>query len=373
MIYLDNSATTKPKREVLETFMTANEDYYGNPASLHKMGNDAENLLESARRQIAQLLHMDHIVFTSGGTESNNLALIGTANAYRHRGSHIISAVTEHASVLKTLDELEGRGFEITRLPVDPSGQIDLEELKNSLRSDTILVSLMHVNNEIGVINPIAEIKKIISTTRAFLHTDAVQSIGKIPFDPNAMPDLLTLSAHKIHGLKGSGLLAFNNRVQPAAIVYGGGQEGGHRSGTVAVPHAAALAKALRLAQPNPLFAEWNKSLREFFNSFDDVRIISPEGAASHILSVALRGVNGEVLVSGLQDEAVLVSTSSACSSKNTETSHVIEAMSLPPVYRDGVIRISFGSFTTQQEIIDFQQAFKKVHRIIKGVRHNEN
>ncbi|MFD1030380.1 cysteine desulfurase family protein [Metaplanococcus flavidus] len=372
MIYFDNSATTKPKKEVLETFMKASEEYYGNPASLHKIGNDAENLLESARKQIAQLLNMKRIVFTSGGTESNNLALIGTATAYRHRGSHVISAVTEHASVLKTLDELESRGFEITRLSVDKAGQIDLDELKASLRNDTILVSLMHVNNETGVINPLSEIKKIISSTRAFLHTDAVQSIGKIGLDPQNTPDLLTLSAHKIHGLKGGGILAFNN-FQPEPIIYGGGQEAGIRSGTVAVPHAAALAKALRLAQPNPLFPEWNRSLREFFSTFDDIMIISPDSAAPHILSLALSGVTGEVLVSGLQDEAVIVSTSSACSSKNTETSHVIDAMNVPPVFRDGVIRISFGAFTTQQDIMDFQHAFKKVHRIIKGVRKNEN
>lgn len=372
MIYLDNSATTKPHKEVLATFIKANEEYFGNPASLHKIGNDAENLLESARRQIAQLLNMNHIVFTSGGTESNNLAIMGTANAYRQRGRHIISAVTEHASVLKPLDELERRGFEITRLSVDKSGQIDLEELKNSLRSDTILVTLMHINNETGAVQPITEIKKILSGTRALLHTDAVQSIGKIWLDPNFMPDLLTMSAHKIHGLKGSGVLAFNN-VQPEAILFGGGQEAGYRSGTVAVPLAAALAKALRLAEPNPLFEQWNRSLREFFVSFEDVRIISPSDAAPHILTIALRGAKGEVLVSGLQDEAVIVSTSSACSSKNTEMSHVIGALKIPPVFRNSVIRLSFGAFTTEQDITDFQHAFKKVHRIIKGVRNNEN
>lgn len=372
MIYLDNSATTKPKKEVLETFVKANEEYYGNPASLHKVGNDAENLLESARRQIAQLLNMDHIVFSSGGTEANNLALLGTASAYRQRGRHIISAVTEHASVLKTLDELERRGFEITRLPVDRSGQIDLNDLKNNLRSDTILVTLMHVNNETGAIHPISEIKKILSPSRALLHTDAVQSIGKMELDPAFMPDLLTLSAHKIHGLKGSGLLAFNN-VQPEAILFGGGQESGYRSGTVAVPQAAALAKALRLAQPNPLFEQWNRKLRKFFLSFEDVLVISPPDAAAHILSIALRGAKGEVLVSGLQDEGVIVSTSSACSSKNTETSHVIAALNLPHAYKEGVIRLSFGAYTTEQQIMDFQAAFQKVHQLIKGVRKDED
>lgn len=367
MIYLDNSATTKPKKEVLDTFTKASEDYFGNPASLHKIGNDAENLLESARKQIAQILHMDHIVFTSGGTESNNLAILGTAEAYAHRGRHIISSNSEHASVIKALEVLEGRGFEITRLPVGKSGQIDLNELKNNLRNDTILVTLIHVNNETGAVNPISEIKKILTGTRTFLHTDAVQSIGKIPLDPDNMPDLLTLSGHKLHGLKGSGVLAFNE-VQPAAIILGGGQESGYRSGTVPVPLAAALAKALRLAQPNPQFSGWNKSLREFFNSFADIMVISPDNAASHILSVAMKGVKGEILVSGLQDRSIIVSTSSACSSRNTKTSHVIEALNISPAYRDGVIRISFGAYTSQQDILDFQHAFKKVHRIIKGV-----
>lgn len=367
MIYLDNSATTKPKKEVMETFIKASEHYYGNPASLHKIGNEAENLLESARKQIAQILHMDHVVFTSGGTESNNLAILGTAAAYAHRGRHIISSNSEHASVMNSLDELENRGFEITRLSVTNSGHIDLEKLKNELRNDTILVTLMHVNNETGAVNPIADIKKLLKGTRTFLHTDAVQSIGKIPLDQADMPDLLTLSAHKVHGLKGSGVLAFN-AVQPEAVILGGGQESGYRSGTVPVPLAAAMAKALRLAQPNPKFSEWNKSLREFFSSFDDIMVISPENAAPHILSVAMKGIKGEILVSGLQDKSVIVSTSSACSSKNKKTSHVIEALDISPAYRDGVMRISFGAFTNQQDIIDFQQAFKEVHRIIKGV-----
>lgn len=367
MIYLDNSATTKPKKEVLETFIKASEHYYGNPASLHKIGNDAENLLESARKQIGQILHMAHIVFTSGGTESNNLAILGTAAAYAHRGRHIISSNSEHASVLSSLEELENKGFEITRLAVNKFGQIDLEELKNELRNDTILVTLIHVNNETGAVNPIADVKKLLKGKRTFLHTDAVQSIGKISLDLADMPDLLTLSAHKLHGLKGSGILAFND-VQPEAIILGGGQESGYRSGTVPVPLAAATAKALRIAQPNPQFSRWNKSLREFFSSFDDIMVISPENAASHILSIAMKGVKGEILVSGLQDESIIVSTSSACSSKNKKTSHVIEALNISPAYRDGVIRISFGAFNNEQNIKDFQQAFKKVHRIIKGV-----
>jgi cysteine desulfurase len=367
MIYLDNSATTKPKSEVLDTFQKANEQFYANPASLHQMGNEAEKLLEKARQQITGLLHMEHAIFTSGGTEANNLALFGTAYAYQHRGKHIITAVTEHPSVLNSLKVLEEQGFEITRLSVDRYGQISIDELKDALRSDTILVSLMHVNNEIGTIHPVADVARLLKQTRTFLHVDAVQSIGKIALDQTAMPDLLTMSAHKIHGLKGSGVLAFN-QVELKAVQVGGGQESGLRSGTVSVPHAAALARALRLAEPNPEHRKWNKELREFFAGFPNVRVVSPEAGAPHILSIAARGIKGEILVSGLQKESVIVSTSSACSSKSRDTSHVIEAIKLPREFKDGVIRISFGAFTAQEDIDQLKKAFERVNRLIKGV-----
>ncbi len=367
MIYLDNSATTKPKKEILETFVKANEQFYANPASLHQLGNAAEDLLEKARAQVAALLHMKHVAFTSGGTESNNLAIFGTAHAYQSRGKHIITAVTEHPSVLNSFNVLEEQGFEITRLSVDHFGRISLDELKNALRNDTILVSLMHVNNEIGTIHPIADIARLLKGTRTFFHVDAVQSIGKLAFDQTEMPDLLTMSAHKIHGLKGSGVLAFND-VELKAVQVGGGQESGLRSGTVSVPHAAALAKALRLAEANPVFAKWNDDLREFFEGYSNIRVVSPEKGAPHILSIAAKGIKGEILVSGLQKEGIIVSTSSACSSKSRETSHVIEAIRLPRDYKDGVIRISFGAFTTRQDIRHFKKAFERVTRLIKGV-----
>ncbi|MGI2326334.1 cysteine desulfurase family protein [Planococcus sp. YIM B11945] len=368
MIYLDNSATTKPKKEVLNAFLLANEQYYANPASLHQLGNEAEHLLETARQQIIRLLNMDHAIFTSGGTESNNLALIGTAHSYQHRGKHIITAETEHPSVLNALAKLAEEGFEVEKLPVGRFGEIDLDELKNALRSDTILVSLMHVNNEIGAVHPVAEIARLLKNTRTLFHVDAVQSIGKIPLDPSAMPDLLSVSAHKIHGLKASGVLAFN-QVELKAILAGGGQEFGLRSGTVSVPHAAALAKALRLAEPNPQHAVWNKQLRDFFAKFQEVLVISPQDGAPHILSLAVKGIKGEVLVTGLQKEEVIVSTSSACSSKSQTASHVIEAIGMPHSYKEGMIRISFGAFTTEQDIGKLKKAFERVYRLIKGAK----
>lgn len=367
MNYLDNSATTKPKKEVLDAFVKVNEQFYANPASLHAFGNQAEDLLETARAQLKELLYMDKIIFTSGGTESNNLALIGTAHSYQHRGRHIVTAQTEHPSVLNSLAALEQQGFEVTRLTVSHSGDIDMDELKNSLRSDTILVSLMHVNNEIGTIHPIADIAHMLKERRILFHVDAVQSMGKLTFDPAAMPDLLSISGHKIHGLKGSGLLAYSG-VKLQAIQYGGGQESGIRSGTVSVPNAVALAKAVRMAEPNPLHLEWNQDLRQFFSEFKDVKIVSPEGAAPHILAVAVKGIKGEILVSGLQKESVIVSTSSACSSKSRAASHVIQAIGLPREFREGVMRISFGAFTEEQDIISIKRAFQRVYRMIKGV-----
>ncbi|MBT2569014.1 cysteine desulfurase family protein [Planococcus sp. ISL-110] len=367
MIYLDNSATTRPRKEVLDAFVAANERFYANPSSLHVLGNQAEDLLETARNQLKERLYMEEIVFTSGGTEANNLALIGTARSYQHRGKHIVTAQTEHPSVLNSLAALEQEGFSVTRLPVSRSGAIDVDELKNALQSDTILVSLMHINNEIGTVHPIAEIAVLLKERRIFFHVDAVQSIGKLVFDPAAMPDLLSISGHKIHGLKGSGLLAYSG-VQLQAIQYGGGQESGIRSGTVSVANAVALAKALRLAQPNPLHLTWNQRLRGFFSEFNGVKVVSPKDAAPHILAVAVKGVKGEILVSGLQKESVIVSTSSACSSKNGDTSHVIGAIGLPREFKDGVMRISFGAFTEEQDIIALQSAFQRVYRTIKGV-----
>ncbi|MGB6407596.1 MAG: cysteine desulfurase family protein [Planococcus donghaensis] len=367
MIYLDNSATTKPKKEVLDTFVKVNEQFYANPASLHELGNQAEDLLETARSQLKELLHMEKIIFTSGGTEANNLALIGTARNYQHRGKHIITSETEHPSVLKSVAALESEGFEITRLPVGNFGEINIDKLKNSLRNDTILVSLMHVNNEIGTVHPIAEIAHLLKKRRIFFHVDAVQSVGKLQFDPTAMPNLLSISGHKIHGLKGSGVLAYTG-VELQAIQYGGGQESALRSGTVSVPNAVALAKALRLTEPNPLYNQWNQELRQFFSEFAGVKIVSPENGASHILSVAVKGLKGEILVSGLQKESVIVSTSSACSSKNSQASPVIRAIGLPREFKDGVIRISFGELTTEQDIQALKKAFQRVYRMIKGV-----
>ncbi|MGM0897305.1 MAG: cysteine desulfurase family protein [Bacillota bacterium] len=370
MIYFDNSATTEPNPQVLETYMTVSSRYFANPASLHRLGNEAEDLLETARHQIKTLLGFDRVVFTSGGTEANNLALRGAAYANKGKGRHIISCKTEHPSVLEPLRQLAEEGFEITLLPVDGKGAIDLQELRQALREDTILVSLMHVNNEIGTIHPLAEIHHMLQNHRALFHVDAVQGVGKLPLEHDRLPDMMTVSAHKLHGLKNSGLLAVNKaELQP--VLFGGGQEQGLRSGTVSVPNAAALAKALRLARPNPHHLEWNSELRSFFEGYKDIHIVSPQDGAPHILAIAMAGVRGETLVGGLEHEGIIVSTSSACSSKNKKTSHVIEAIGLPREYREGTIRISFGASTTYEDILQFKKSFQRTHQLIKGVEQS--
>ncbi|MFC4409783.1 cysteine desulfurase family protein [Chungangia koreensis] len=374
MIYLDNSATTKPRKEVMDTFVKANEAFYANPASLHGMGVEAERLLTGARQQIGKLLltEAENIYFTSGGTESNNMAIFGIARANKKRGRHVMTSVIEHPSILESFKQLEREGFEVDYLSVNRNGQVSLQELESKLRQDTILVSIMHVNNEIGTIQPIAEIAEVIhSHSRAYFHSDCVQSFGKLPVNFEGVgPDAITVSGHKINGLKGTGLLAFRHKIPFEPLLFGGGQESGMRSGTVSVPNAASLAKAMRLSveeNRSSNFQKWKKELISFFSHYEFIRIITPYESAPHILSISFRGIKGEVLVNALERQNIYVSTSSACSSRNTKTSHVIGAIHMEDEFVNGVIRISFGLYTTDDDIEDFKSAFLQAISIIKG------
>ncbi|MEG0381569.1 MAG: cysteine desulfurase family protein, partial [Kurthia sp.] len=253
MIYLDNSATTKPSEAIMKTFLQANERFYANPSSLHEMGVESNTLLSRSRKQVADLLKTseEYIVFTSGGSESNNFIIKGLARANTHRGKHIILSAVEHASVIEAATSLEKEGFEIEYVNVDRNGRIQFEDLTKKLRKDTVLVSIMHVNNEVGTIQPIQEIAKLVhEESRAFFHVDAVQSFGKIDisFAEELGPDAITISGHKLHAFKGSGIAALRRRTTIEPTIHGGGQEMGLRSGTVAVPQNVALAKAMRLA-----------------------------------------------------------------------------------------------------------------------------
>ncbi|MEK3980914.1 cysteine desulfurase family protein [Psychrobacillus sp. FSL K6-2836] len=376
MIYFDNSATTKVHPEVLNTFVTVNEKFWANPASIHTFGHQTNELLQSAREQIADILKTssEKIFFTSGGTESNNLAIFGLAHKYKHRGKHVLISEIEHPSILEAAKKLSEQGFEVEWIPVDTEGIILLESVKKNLRDDTVLVSVMHVNNETGAIQPIEQLSKIVrEQSRALIHMDAVQSFGKMQVNfKNLDVDAITISSHKIHGLKGSGLLALKKFIEIEPILYGGGQESGIRSGTTSVPLAVSTAKAMRLAMEDlenkvEKLQIWSNDLVEFLQSFSFVKIISPSKKAPHIISFSVRKIKGEVLINALQQQDVIVSTSSACSSRQTKTSHVLKSMHISDDYIKGVLRVSLSTINTQQEIDQFKIVFKQVMNVIKG------
>lgn len=376
MIYFDNSATTKVHPEVLNTFVTVNEKFWANPASIHTFGHQTNELLQSAREQIAAILKTssEKVYFTSGGTESNNLAIFGLAQKYKQRGKHVLISEIEHPSIIEAAKKLNELGFEVEWIPVDSEGIILLESVKKSIRNDTVLVSVMHVNNETGAIQPIEELSNIVrKKSRALIHMDAVQSFGKIPVNFMDLDvDSITISSHKIHGLKGSGLLALKKFIEIEPILYGGGQESGIRSGTTSVPLAVSTAKAMRLAMENlgskaVKLQSLSDDLIEFLQSFSFIKVISPTKKAPHIISFSVKKMKGEVLINALQQQDVIVSTSSACSSRQTKTSHVLKAMHISDDYIKGVLRISLSTISTQQEVDQFKNVFKHVMNVIKG------
>lgn len=373
MIYFDNCATTAPNEDVLTSFIEVNRRFYANAASIHNAGKNAENLLNRSRSQIMNIVGLSNgkVILTSGGTEANNLAIMGIARAYRSRGKHIITTAIEHPSVLLAAKQLEEEGFDVDYLSVNQEGLISLHELESKLRNDTILVSIMHVNNEIGTCQPIGKCATIIKRkSRAIFHCDTVQSFGKIPVVlRDEGPDAITISAHKIHGLKGSGVLVLRDGIKLEAINYGGGQEMGHRSGTVSVPNAVALAKAMRLSVENNKsnqFQQWRSELIDFISTFEDVHILCAERSAPHILAIAFYKIKGEVAVNYFQQKGVIVSTSSACSSKSGRAGHVIEAIRIPEDYKHGVIRISFSNNNKQSDFEQFEKHFKNFMNLLE-------
>jgi len=363
-VYLDNSATTRPFDEVVKVMSDTMRNVWGNPSSVHSMGIEAEKKLKEARKQVAKSLQIypDEVVFTSGGTEANNLALKGTASAKQKSGKHIISSSIEHKSVLNALRALQEEGFEVTFLPVDSHGIIDLEYLEKSIRDDTILVSIMHVNNETGSIQPIDKISEILRDkhSQAIYHVDAVQSYAKIPLHPKQSGvDLATISSHKIHGPKGVGAIyrKRNSLIKP--LLHGGSQENEMRAGTVNVPAIIGLAKAVELnfqnllEKQNTLRNMKNKLHDKLLSNLNEVRINTPEDAhtAPHILNVSIPGMKGEVLLRQLESRGIYVSTGSACTSGNNRPSHVLGAMGLEKKTVEGALRFSFSLFNRYEEI----------------------
>ncbi len=379
-IYLDNASTTKPVDEVVEAILNALKINYGNPSSLHRKGIEAEKLVENTRENIAKLLQVkpNEIYFTSGGTEANNLAIKGTVQAMKRFGNHLITTQIEHSSVLEVFRQLEKEGFEVTYLRVNSNGVVDVEELKSSLREDTILVSVMYVNNEVGTIQPIEEIAKIIKERKNTLfHVDAVQAFGKVKLIPRLDGiDLLTISAHKMYGPKGVGALFVRSGTRIEPLFNGGGQEKGLRAGTENVPGIAGFGRAVQLVSEN--FNEWSKrvgELREYLKNkilseIDNVVLNSFDDGAPHILNVSFLGVRGEILVHALESKRIFVSTTSACYSKKGIKSHVLSAMRKNKKEMDGAIRFSFSPFLSFEDLDYTVDVLKKeVSEIRRYVR----
>ena len=361
-MYFDYAATTPPSHEVLKTFEAVNRDFWANPHALHRPGMRAESMLEQSRKQVITLLEAENhfrCVFTSGATEANNMALKGISRQYRQRGNHIITSAVEHPSVLEVCRYLEQEGFELTVLPVNDSGAVEPEVLGQALRPDTILVSLMHVNNETGSMNDILQLSRLTkSESGAVFHVDAAQSVGKfrLALDESSI-DLLTFSAHKFFGLKGSGALLLRTRLELPPLLHGGGQESEFRSGTADAARAAAQAKALRLSLENREedFSQVQIHKRAIVDALNEIEGVvlngSFEATSPYVLNCSVAGVRPETLLHGLAEKDIYISTVSACSARKTAESYVVFAMTDSHERAQTSIRISLSALTSQEEV----------------------
>ncbi len=362
-IYLDNSATTKCFAEVAELMTKIMCEDYGNPSSMHLKGVEGEKYIRQAKEVIAKNLKVSEkeIFFTSGGTESDNLAIIGCAMANRRRGNHLITTMIEHPAVLQTMQYLESIGFRVTYLPVDEYGMIHLEDLERAITKETILVSIMHTNNEIGSLQPVFEAGVVIKrkNPNTLFHVDAVQGYGKFRILPKKMNiDLLSVSGHKIHGPKGIGFLYIGEKVKIQPIIFGGGQQKGMRSGTENVPAIAGLAKAIEL-----IYASLDEDVEKMYQlkgyfisqvtKIEGIKINGKTGkdSAPHVVSVSVKGIRSEVLLHSLEERGIYVSAGSACASNKPQTSATLKAIGVEKELLDSTIRFSFSVFTTKEEI----------------------
>ncbi|MCR5279268.1 MAG: cysteine desulfurase [Lachnospiraceae bacterium] len=380
-IYLDNSATTRVYPEVAALINKIMLEDYGNPSSAHFKGLQAETYVKTARKQLATALKVKEkeILFTSGGTESDNLAIIGAARANHRAGKHIVTTRVEHPAVLKTFEYLEKEGFETDYLGVDEMGRISLDELKSKLRSDTILVSIMHTNNEVGSVQPIAEAGQLIKSVNlgTLFHVDAVQGFGKAEIYPSKMHiDMLSISGHKIHGPKGIGVLYVGEKVKLQPISYGGGQQDGMRSGTLNVPGIAGIGLAAEMINGN-LSDKRNRlyDLKAFFlqeiSAAEGIKVNgckhNEDGSyavtetAPHIINISVNGLRSEVMLHALEDKGIYVSAGSACSSHSKHESSTLKAMGATAEEMDGALRISMSEDTTKEELAETIAAIREI------------
>ena len=381
--YLDNSATTRCSDRACQLMVDLLTKDYGNPSSLHMKGIEAERFVETAKKKIAKTLRVSEkeIIFTSGGTESNNLAIIGTAMANQRAGKHIITTSIEHPSVKNPMVFLEEQGFEITYLKVDQDGIIDLKQLEEAVRQDTILVSLMLINNEIGAVEPVEEAARIIhgKNPAALIHVDAVQAYGKMQIVPKRLGiDLLSVSGHKIHGPKGIGFLYIKDKTKIKPISYGGGQQKGMRSGTLNTPGIAGLGLAAQESYTD-FEAKMDQlyELKSYFvqevSKIEQAYVNGKTGrdSAPHIVSVSFEGIRSEVMLHALEDRNVYVSAGSACSSHHPSAVNTLHSIGLSPARQESTIRFSFSVYTTKEELDLALQALRDlVPMLRKYQRH---
>ncbi|RCX22794.1 cysteine desulfurase [Fontibacillus phaseoli] len=377
MKYFDHAATTPPYEEVTRTIAEVMARHYGNPSSLHRFGEESAKLLRRAREVCSEALGVKpgEVVFTSGATESNNLAIKGAALQYESRGKHLITTATEHPSVFESCRQLERWGWEVTFLPVNKAGEISVRQVEDAVRSDTVLVSVMHVNNETGIVQPVADIGKMLKLKypRVLFHVDGVQGFGKVglPLNESGI-DLYSLSAHKLRGPKGIGMLFVREGIVLQPLLAGGGQEEGRRSGTENIPFAVGMSKAVRLAKEG----EGNttlkmKRLKERLigeiSAMPELELNSTLDGAPHIVHFSYPGMKAEALLHMLEEEGYLVSTQSACSSRRSEPSRVLQAMGKSAEAALSGIRISLGDEHTEEDIEGLLEALRKS---ISRVRH---
>ncbi|MFD1471480.1 cysteine desulfurase family protein [Companilactobacillus mishanensis] len=374
MIYFDNSATTKIEDSVLKTYNVASQEYFGNPSSLHKLGLKAFELLETSRKKIAELMNFKthEVFFTSGGTEGNNWIIKGTAFKKREFGKHIITTSIEHPSVMNSMRQLEELGYEVTYLPVDKTGHINVDDLKKAIRDDTILVSTMAVNNEIGAIQPIKEIARVLDNYPSIsFHVDAVQAIGKGIEDKIIDPrvDFYTFSGHKFHAPRGIGFIYMKEGKQIEPLMAGGGQEKNLRSGTENTPAIAAMARALRLLKENEsakhdTMLKLKTMLVEHLEKMDNTHVFSKldDNFAPHIICFTLDGVRGETTVHTFEERDIYISTTSACSSKKGLESSTLKAMSTRENIATSAVRVSLDENNTEAEMNEFLKNLDEIH-----------
>lgn len=374
MIYFDNSATTPIFPQSLDAYIKTSQRIIGNPSSLHDLGNQANRLLQQARKQIAELITVtpDEIYFTSGGTEGDNWVLKGTMIEKREYGNHMIISGIEHPAVSETAEQLKSLGVEVSIAPVNNQGFVIVDELKKLIRKDTVLVSIMAVNNEIGSIQPILEISELLKEyPKIHFHVDAVQAIGKVSLSEwlTERVDFATFSAHKFHGPRGIGFIYWKKGRRLAPILNGGGQEKNQRSGTENVPAIVAMAKALRIALDRKLQKpDHTKHLKEALinalKAYEKVTIFSEgEDYAPHILCFSLKGIRGEVLVHALEEKQIFISTTSACSSRKHLASSTLHAMHVPDDLATSAVRISLDESNSMAEVEQFMIIFKQLYK----------